>query len=123
MHLPFLHVVRAAWFGLFLVTAGGAQAALPAIEHFFGNAPFSAATLSPDGRSLAVRLTVEGKRDALAVIDLASSKITNVAGFSDADVGRFRWVNNKRLVLEKSQLERLLRAYAEATGLMIAIAT
>ena len=117
MHLPFLRLGRAAWFGLVLVTTSGAQAALPAIEHFFGNAPFSAAMLSPDGRSLAVRLAVEGKRDALAVVDLASSKVTNVAGFSDADVFQFRWVNNKRLVLDTTNRQVGVGARRHGAGL------
>jgi dipeptidyl aminopeptidase/acylaminoacyl peptidase len=104
-------------FALVLVIAGGSHAALPAVEHFFGNAPTSAAILSPDGRSLAVRLSVEGKRDALAVVDLASSKITNVAGFGDADVRQFRWVNNKRLVLDTTDRQVGIGARRHGAGL------
>ena len=98
-----LRLLRPVLCGLLFMCAAAAQAALPSLEHFFGNSPFSGASLSPDGRSLAVRLSVDGKRDALAVVDLATSKITNVAGFSDADVGRFRWVNNQRLVLDTTE--------------------
>lgn len=119
MHRPFTRVCRAALLGLAALAAGGAQAApaLPAIEHFFLNAPMGAAILSPDGRSLAIRLTVEGKRVGLAVADLNSSKVATVAGFSDADVGQFRWVNDQRLVLSTTDTQAAVGARRHGPGL------
>lgn len=108
--------LRAAMFCLSLVGAA-VQAAPPAVEHFFGNPPFSGALLSPDGRSLAVRLSVQGKRDALAVVDLATRTSTTVAGFADADVARFRWVNNQRLVLDTTHRQVALGARRAGPGL------
>lgn len=94
-------------FTLLVCAIGGAghaaeapAAPLPALESFFDNAAFSGAVLSPDARMLAVRIGRAGKRDALAVIDLASNAAKVVGGFTDADVGRFEWVNNERLVFD-----------------------
>ena len=73
---------------------------LPPAESFFGHAQFGSATLSPNGRLLAVVLGAQGKRDSLAVIDLADNKIYPTAGFEDADIGQVQWVNNKRLLFD-----------------------
>lgn len=71
---------------------------LPPIEHFFENAAFSGAMLSPDARHLAAKIGRAGRRDALAVIELASNRARVVAEFSDSDIGNFQWVNNERLL-------------------------
>jgi dipeptidyl aminopeptidase/acylaminoacyl peptidase len=42
----------------------------------------------------------QGKRDSLAVIDLADDKIYPTAGFDDADIGQVQWVNNQRLMFD-----------------------
>lgn len=68
------------------------------IEHFFQNAEFGGALLSPNARFLAAKVARGGKPDALAVVDLASNTIKIAGAFSDADVGQFSWVNNERLV-------------------------
>jgi dipeptidyl aminopeptidase/acylaminoacyl peptidase len=89
-----------------LITAGPGRAAAPAraplppIASFFENAAFSGAVLSPNARYLAARIGLAGRRDAVAVIDLATNSAKVVAGFSDTDVGHFAWVNNDRLVYD-----------------------
>jgi dipeptidyl aminopeptidase/acylaminoacyl peptidase len=75
-------------------------AALPPIASFFENPAFTGALLSPDARSLAVRMLGARGRDVLAVVDLASNGIKVVAQFADADIGNFQWVNNQRLVFD-----------------------
>ena len=86
------------------IGAGAAKAATTAptplvpIEHFFQNAEFTSAVLSPNARFLAAKVGRAGKPDILAVIDLANNTIKVAGSFSDADVGQFRWVNNERLV-------------------------
>jgi dienelactone hydrolase len=75
-------------------------APLPPAESFFGHAQFGSAALSPDGRLLAVVVGAQGKRDSLAVIDLADNKFYPTAGFDNADIGRIQWVNNKRLLFD-----------------------
>jgi dipeptidyl aminopeptidase/acylaminoacyl peptidase len=76
-----------------------AAAARPAVEDFFENPSFTGALLSPSGRYLAARVGGKGTRDKLAVVDLSNEGIKVVAGFADADIGAFSWVNDNRLVL------------------------
>lgn len=77
-----------------------AQAARPAIESFFQEPLLSGALLSPDGRTLAMRVATRGARSRLVALDLQSLKPTVVASFSDADIGQFQWVNERRLVFD-----------------------
>jgi dipeptidyl aminopeptidase/acylaminoacyl peptidase len=79
--------------------ADTAAGAVP-IEHFFDNPAFSGATLSPDARFLAARVTRPGKGAALAVVDLANNTVKVVAGLSDADIGKISWISNERLVFD-----------------------
>jgi dipeptidyl aminopeptidase/acylaminoacyl peptidase len=94
---------------LFIVMAGSAFAAGPAraaqpapvpIEHFFENAAFAGAVLSPSARFLAARLGRPGMRDALVVVDLTNKAAKVVASFALADIGNFYWVNDERLVFD-----------------------
>jgi dipeptidyl aminopeptidase/acylaminoacyl peptidase len=71
----------------------------PAIADFFDNPEFSGAKLSPSGNYLAVRMGGEGKRDRLAVMTLSTGSIKAISSFTDADIGRFEWVNDERLAL------------------------
>ncbi|SHH52967.1 S9 family peptidase [Massilia sp. CF038] len=77
-----------------------AVAARPPVAAFFDNTPFSAPLLSPDGKMLAVVVGVPGKREGLAVIDLADNKIYPTASFADVDIGKVQWVNDKRLIFD-----------------------
>ncbi len=72
----------------------------PSAQTFFERPAFSAALLSPNAKSLAVRIAGASGRDALAVIDLLESKAQMVAHFNDADIGNIQWVNNERLVFD-----------------------
>jgi acetyl esterase/lipase len=83
-------------------TAAPQAAALPPLEDFFDNPEFSGAKLSPDGKSLAVRIGSKTSRQRLAVLDLSNNKITVVANFVDTDVDDFYWVNDERLVYDVS---------------------
>jgi len=47
---------------------------------------------------LAVRLSKPGRRDFLAVVELATKAAKVVAEYRDADVADFQWVNDRRLV-------------------------
>ncbi len=83
-----------------------AQADRPPIEDFFSNPAFSGAVLSPTGSHLAVRLVGADGRDQLAVIDLASKAITELAHFTDADIGPFEWISDERLVYSVGDRQR-----------------
>jgi len=82
LHLPLLAAVPA-----------------PAIADFFDNPEISGAKLSPSGNYLAVRMGGKGQRDRLAVMTLGSGEFKAISSFTDADIGRFEWVNDERLAL------------------------
>jgi dipeptidyl aminopeptidase/acylaminoacyl peptidase len=96
------HFLRAlAVAGAFLcghALAADAAKALPPIADFFTNPEFSDAILSPSGKYLAVRIGNKTKRDMLGVVDLTTNGVKVVGNFSDADIGRYMWVNDERLV-------------------------
>ena len=76
-----------------------AAAPAPAIADFFDNPEISGAKLSPSGNYLAVRMGGKGQRDRLAVMTLGSGEFKAISSFTDADIGRFEWVNDERLAL------------------------
>ncbi|AMO25178.1 hypothetical protein UC35_01070 [Ramlibacter tataouinensis] len=92
----------------FVWGAAGAASAQPAkvpVEAFFQNPAFTAARLSPSGKHVAATFRAKTGRIALVVMDtanLADAKV--VGGFSDADVWRFEWVNDGRLVFSMADM-------------------
>jgi acetyl esterase/lipase len=95
---PFLLLAAALHLPL-LAADAPASAARPAIGDFFENPAFSGAKLSPSGNYLAVRMGGKDQRDRLAVVTLGSGKVQSICSFTDADIGRFEWVNDERLAL------------------------
>ncbi|RFP11397.1 alpha/beta fold hydrolase [Duganella sp. BJB475] len=79
------------------VQAADAPPPRPTVEDFFGNPEFSDALLSPSGKYLAVKVGSKDKRDLLAVVELGTNTVKVVGNFSDADIGRFQWINDERL--------------------------
>ncbi len=77
-----------------------AQAPLPPAADFFAAPSFSAIALSPDGGYLAARFADGTRRDALVVVDLATSKAKAVARFNDVDVGHVQWINDDALLFD-----------------------
>lgn len=90
----------AAVLGMAGATRAQDPSKLPPVEDFFENSAFGGAILSPDGKYLAVRTSQPGHRDFLAVVDLSTRTAKVVAGFRDADIGDFQWVNEERLVYD-----------------------
>ena len=80
------------------VLAAQSSASRPPVEAFFENSHFEAPKLSPDGRYLAALTSRPGERYRLSVIRLEDLSVKAVAMFGDADIDRFDWVNNERLV-------------------------
>ena len=72
--------------------------ALPPIERFFINPVLAGAKLSPSARYLAAVSSAPGRRDILVVIDLQANSAKPVAGYKDADILDFEWVNDGRLL-------------------------
>ena len=86
-------------------TPAQTAARLPA-EAFFKHPEVLDAQLSPAGTHLAFTTAAGVDRVALAVVDLApGGRSVQAALFSDADVVKFSWVNNKRLIFSLSDLE------------------
>lgn len=80
--------------------AGAAIAPVPAAEAFFDNPSFSGAVISPSGNYLAAKIGVKGKRNVLAVVELATKKTQVVAHFADTDINTVQWVNDQRLLFD-----------------------
>ncbi len=96
--------------GLLLPALSGhlvqAQPAPPPAEAFYRNPDILGAALSPSGRWLAMNTNLAGGRTELVVFDLQDwGKLTRAVGFTDADIGRFQWVNDDWLVFSGIDLE------------------
>lgn len=110
-------ILLAACSASLAASAAPPELALPAIQSFFQNATFSAATLSPNARFVAIRVANKDSRARLAVLDLASMQSTVVAYFDDADIGNFSWVNDQRLVFDLRDLQQAPGDRSGAPGL------
>jgi dipeptidyl aminopeptidase/acylaminoacyl peptidase len=76
------------------------------VENFFRHPDVLDAQLSPSGKLLALTSAVGAKRVSLVVLDLDTpGKVNRVAQFTDMDVVRFNWVNDKRLIFSVADLE------------------
>lgn len=74
--------------------------ALPTLLDFFGNSVFGGARLSPDGRNLAIRQSLNGEQDVLIVIELDKMQGKVVARDYFDNIGNFQWINENRLVYD-----------------------
>jgi acetyl esterase/lipase len=84
-------------FAIVLTVAGASQAA-PPVKHFFENAVFSDARLSPSGRYVGLRIGNDTARDSLVIMATDTLKVVGSARLEGEDIGSFRWVNDNRLV-------------------------
>jgi dipeptidyl aminopeptidase/acylaminoacyl peptidase len=67
------------------------------MESFFKKAQFLGAALNPAGTHLAYIREVNGRYNLVAM-DVATRKLTSVAGYDRADVVSFNWINDARLM-------------------------
>jgi dipeptidyl aminopeptidase/acylaminoacyl peptidase len=88
----------AAWLFLAAVIPASAAAEPVPPAAFFDHPVLSGVKLSPDGRSLAMIVSSEGKRDRLGVVTLADMSMKVIAQFGNLDVREAEWVDNERLV-------------------------
>lgn len=110
--------MRAFWTASIFVSAllggvGPAQAAAAVnadpvtVEAFYAPAAIEQVALSPSGRWLAMRAGVGAARVGLVVFDLSEWRaVARAAGYNDADVAEFHWVNDERLVYTLTDRER-----------------
>lgn len=68
------------------------------VANFFEHTSFDSASLSPDGRYVAMLNAPAGSRVRLAVMDVKTHKVSVIAALDDADIASVNWVNDKRLV-------------------------
>lgn len=87
--------LSATLFACLLATS--AMAAPLPIEQFFQAPAMSGASISPDGRYLALRQTSPAGRSMLVVQNAATGAQLPVASFGNADVAGFYWLNDTRL--------------------------
>jgi hypothetical protein len=86
--------------GLFAQQVAQAQSRVP-VADFFRPPLLAKPALSPNGRYLAGAVTPEGKRTQLVVIDLQDlGHPKQVAGFNNADIYSYAWVNDQRIVFD-----------------------
>jgi dienelactone hydrolase len=87
--------------------AAATAAAPPPPEAFYRRPDIERALLSPSGRWLALTTGTNLRRVALAVFDLREWKLLAVAArFNDADIERFEWLDDDRLVFDVSDRQR-----------------
>ena len=79
-----------------LALGSAACAAQTSVEDLFRNSRFNSATLSPNGKFLATTTNLDG-RIQLAVAELETGAVKNVAGYDTLDVTGVRWINDERL--------------------------
>lgn len=97
--------------------AAGEGASPPSVETFFRRPAFGAATLSPNGRYLAVIAPV-GARHGLIVIDLETKAATKMTSPGDGDVLSAIWQNDERLVVRIGELQRASGEPPHVSGLV-----
>jgi len=87
-------------------------------EQFFQPARMTGASISPDGRTV-VLMTAASKtgRVRLVALDLSTLKFTGLAGYEDADIASFHWVNDHRVVFDLDDRQAPLGKLDAATGL------
>lgn len=104
---------------LALLAASVAHAGEPPIpaSAFFGPPRVGGAKLSPDGKRLAMLVNNEAGRDQLGIVNLEDGSLKVIASFSDADVGRFEWVNDGRLLYDTRDRHTAQGAMRYAGGL------
>lgn len=83
--------------GLLAAGATSAAEAPIALEKFFQKPATTGASISPDGRHVAVRKMSPAGRSMLLVVDVETREQKPVAAFRNADVRHFYWLNDKRL--------------------------
>jgi hypothetical protein len=105
-HLQLCLAAVVALLAALLAPAAARAAQAPPAELFFKPAEIGQVALSPSGRWLAMTSAHATERIALVVFDLHDwGKVSIAAAFNDADVRRFDWVNDERLVFDVIDLQ------------------
>src|SRR5262245_29662387 len=85
----------------FTFIAGHSAAAAPSIEDYARSPEIRSVRLSPSGERLASLVALPGGQTQLTVTDLPRKAPPRVvAGYKDAEILRFAWVNDNRLIYD-----------------------
>jgi len=91
--------------GLFVIAAAAAEAPVAVSpEPYFRVADYGLLRLSPSGQYIAGIVPSRG-RGSLAVLDIATGKLSSLSTFDGGDIVRFDWVNDNRLVFTVADLQ------------------
>lgn len=93
--------MKIACFTLACAIAAGASAADSTpilVEKFFSKPSVTGASLSPDGRHVALRRLSPAGRSMLSVVDVETHAQKAVANFGNADISMFYWQSDKQLI-------------------------
>lgn len=100
-----------------LLAIAAAQAAPPTADEFVKPAAIGRVQLSPSGQRLALLIPSPDGHNRLAVMDLPPSQPPRVvAAFSDANITRFDWVNDSRLIYEAFDFDDGVEVRANRAG-------
>jgi len=113
---------RLRQFALLALTALGtlAHAAGDPLDpaRFFGYERMSGASISPDGKTLAMAVAApDTGRIRLVAMDLGTGKLTLLASYADTDVNSFDWINDHRLVFDLVDQNETVLDHHRARGL------
>lgn len=99
------HLAAALWCALCLLPSASAQApsAPVPIENFYKLPQFYGAGLNPAATHLAYIREVNGRWN-LVVMEVSSRQLKNVAGYDNADVVGFAWLDNQRLIYQVADI-------------------
>jgi acetyl esterase/lipase len=96
----YLSILLLAFFSMHVVAVEHAASNPASISSFFEYPTLSSAQLSPNGRYVAMLVPAKGGYVRLGVMDVTANVPKVLASFEDADISRFHWINNDRLVFE-----------------------
>lgn len=91
--------------GVLSLAASAQSAQRLAIEEFFKPAQLEGARINPAATHVAFARMINGRYNLVAM-ELATRKLTNVAGYDKADIVEFHWINDKRLLYRISDLSQ-----------------
>lgn len=87
-------------------------------EVYFQHPRMTHASISPDGHTVVLTMAPsKTDRVRLVALDLATMKFTGLAGYEDADVATFHWVNDHRVVFDLTDRQVAVGKLDAASGL------
>jgi dipeptidyl aminopeptidase/acylaminoacyl peptidase len=80
--------------------------ALASATHFFQDPTTLGASISPNGRFVALRVTSDAGRTSLVIVDVTTMRPSSLASYTDADVASASWLNDERMMFTLNNIGR-----------------